>query len=164
MNSNMAQVKLMALHADTSKMSWTDAVVHFTNNGIPPEVVTRLKDLWEVTKTIGEQVYEIGKILVIKIIEFIMANPGMAIGAVLGAAVGSLTSMIPWIGVMIAPLATSIGAFFGAIAGHRLDKLAKGELNSYKDSSMFADLITIAKEFWKTIVEIFQALKEQLTK
>ena len=164
MNATMAQMDLMALQAETKGMKWLDAVVHFTNNGVPAEVVTRLQELWEVTKTIGEQVYEIGKILVMKIIEFIIANPGLAIGAVLGVAVGSLTNMIPWIGAIIAPVAMAIGGFFGAVAGHRLDKVAKGELSSYNDSSIFADLITLAKEFWKNLVEIFNALKEHFTK
>jgi len=164
MNANVASMELMVLQTETRGKEWLDAVVNFTNNGIPPEVVTRLQELWEVTKTIGEQVYEIGKILVLKIIDFIVANPGLAIGAVLGVAVGSLTSMIPWIGTIIGPLAMAISGFFGAIAGHRLDKMSKGELGSYKDSSLFADLITIAKEFWKNLVEIFNALKEHFAK
>ena len=159
MTENVAQMELMVLSNQNKGMKWLDAVVKLTNKDIPAEVVTRLQDLWETTKTISGQVYEVGKILVMKIIEFILANPKMAIGAVLGVAVGSLVNMIPWVGTMLAPLAMAIGAFFGAIAGHRLDKLAKGELTSYNDSSIFADLITIAKEFWKVIVEIFKALK-----
>lgn len=54
----------------------------------------------------------------------------------------------------------AISGFFGVVTGHRLDKIAQGELNSYEDSDIFADLITMSKEFWKTIVEIFNALKE----
>jgi hypothetical protein len=160
MNPNMAQIDLMVMQTEVKDKKWLDAVVEFTNKGVPPEVVMRLQELWEVTKTIGNQVYEVGKILVMKIIEFIMANPGMAIGVVLGVAVGSLTNMIPWIGTIMAPIAMAIGGFFGAVAGHRLDKLAKGEIKSYKDSSLFADLITTAKEFWRGLVEIFMALKE----
>lgn len=159
MNPTIAEAKLMALHANAVDMNWTDAVVNFTNNNVPVEVITRLKELWGTTKIIGEQVYEVGKILVMKIIEFILANPKMAIGAVIGAAVGSLTNAIPWIGSMLAPLSMAIGSFFGAVAGHRLDKIAKGELDSFNNSNIFADLITVAKEFWIVIVEIFKALK-----
>lgn len=164
MNANVAQIDLMVLQTEVKGKTWLEAVVHFTNNGVPQEVIMRLESLWDVTKKIGEQVYEIGKILVMKIIEFIIANPGLAIGAVLGVAVGSLTSMIPWVGTIIAPVAMSIGGFFGAVAGHRLDKIAKGELSSYRDSSLFADLITIAQEFWKGLAEIFNALKEHFIK
>jgi len=164
MNATLAQTDLMVLQAQTKGQQWLDAVVTFTNKGVPPEVITRLQELWEVTKTIGEQVFEIGKIIVIKLIDFIIANPSLAIGLALGAAIGSLTSMIPFIGPIIAPLATAIGAFFGAVAGHRLDKIAKGELDSFNSSNIFADAITIAKEFWKSIVEIFQALKEYFIK
>ena len=160
MNPTIAQAKLMALHADTADMNWTDAVVNFTNNNVPVEVITRLEELWGTTKIIGEQVYEIGKILVMKIIEFILANPKMAIGLVIGVAVGSLTNAIPWIGAIIAPLAMAIGGFFGAVTGHKLDKIAKGELDGFNNSNVFADLITLAKEFWMVIVEIFKALKE----
>jgi len=160
MNSNIAQMKLMALQADTKDISWVEAVVNFTNRGVPPEVVTRLKELWETTKSIGKQVYEVGKIIVMKIIQFITDNPNMAIGVLMGISIGSLINMIPWIGPILAPLAMVVGAFFGAVAGHRLDKIAKGEINDFKDGSVFADLITIAKASWKLIVDIFVALKE----
>ena len=163
MNENLAQMKLMGMQADTKNINWIEAVVNFTNNNVPAEVVTRLKELWETTKTIAGQVYEIGKILVMKIIEFILANPNMAIGAVIGVAIGSLTNMIPFIGTMLAPLAMAIGAFFGAVAGHRLDKLVKGEITSFKDSNIFADLISVSKEFWKLLSEVFQALKIHFT-
>lgn len=160
MNSNIAQMKLMALQADTKDITWIDAVVNFTNSGVPPEVVTRLKELWETTKSIGNQVYEVGKIIVMKIIQFIIDNPNMAIGLVIGVSIGSLTNMIPWIGSMLAPLAMAVGGFFGAVAGHRLDKVAKGEINNFQDGSIFTDLITMAKASWKLIVDIFSALKE----
>ncbi|MDH5392459.1 MAG: hypothetical protein OEY11_04635 [Gammaproteobacteria bacterium] len=160
MNPTIAQAKLMALHANTASLCWTDAVVNFTNNNVPVEVITRLEELWGTTKVIGNQVYEVGKILVMKIIEFIVANPQMAIGAVIGAAVGSLTHAIPWIGPMLAPLTMAIGSFFGAVAGHRLDKIAKGELDSFNNSNIFADLVTAAKAFWLGIVEIFKALRQ----
>jgi hypothetical protein len=160
MTQTIAQTKLMALHADAAQKEWTDAVVIFVNKNVPPEVVMRLKDLWDQTKKIGQQVYAIGKIIVMKIIDFIMRNPHALVGALIGVAVGSLFNMIPWIGPLIAPLAMAIGGAFGAIAGHRLDKLARGELDSYSDSELFADLITMAKEMWRGLSEIFSALKD----
>ncbi len=163
MNSNVAEIKLMALQADTKDITWVDAVVNFTNNGVPPEIITRLKELWETTKSIGEQVYEVGKIIVMKLIQFILDNRNMAIGLVLGIGVGSLINMIPWIGTILAPLAMAIGGFFGAIAGHRLDKIAKGDMNDLKDSDIFTDFITMAKEAWKLIVDIFSALKDHFS-
>jgi hypothetical protein len=164
MNANTAQMKLMALQSNTKDTNWIDAVVEFTNRGIPPEVVTRLQELWDVTKIIGGQVYEVGKILVMKIIEFILLNPKMVVGAVIGVAIGSLTNFIPFIGPMLAPLAIAVGLFFGAVAGHRLDKIAKGEMSGFHDTGILADLITMAQEFWRGIVEIFTALKEHFTK
>ena len=160
MNPNMAQIDLMGLQSKVADITWLDAVVNFTNNNVPPEVITRLKELWEVTKVIGKQVYAIGKIIVMQLIDFMLQNSGMAIGAVLGAALGSLVNIIPAIGPILAPVAIAIGTFMGTVAGHRLDKLAKGELASYSDTDIFADLITIAKEFWKHFVEIFRTLKD----
>jgi len=162
MNTDIAEMKLMVLESETKAMTWLDLVVILTNNGIPPEITMRLKEIWETTKNIGKQIFHIGKIIVTKIIEFVQANPNMAIGLVIGVAIGSLTSAIPWIGPILAPLTMVIGGFAGAISGHRLDKIAKGQMSEERGSDFFADLITMAKEFWRGIVEIFQALNEHL--
>ena len=42
--------------------------------GVPPEIVTRLEDLWKATKVIAGEVINVGRIIVIKILEFANEN------------------------------------------------------------------------------------------
>lgn len=160
MNVNTAQMDLMVSQVDIANKEWIDVVTILTNRGLPSEIVMRLEDLWHVTKIIGKQVYEIGKIIVMKIIDFVMKNPNMVIGAIIGMAVGSLANLIPIIGYLLAPLLMALGAAGFALAGHRLDKINKDEISSYQDSDLPTDMITMLKEMWKGLVEIFEALKE----
>lgn len=160
MNENIAQMKLMTMTSEYKEASWVSTVVRFTNLDLPPEITMRLKELWSVTKKIGGHAYEIGKILVLKILDFILAHPGIAIGILLGVVIGSLINMIPFIGSFLAPLALAVGLFFGILNGHRIDKIANGEMSSLKDSNFFRDLITAGKEFWVLLAEILDALKQ----
>jgi hypothetical protein len=162
MNASVAKTKLLILENEASEIDWIDAVVVFTNKNIPPEITMRLKDLLETTTTIGKHVYYIGKIIVFKIIEFIKENPNLAIGMAIGIAVGSLINIIPWIGSMLSSLSMAIGAAYGVIKGHALDKIAQGNFSAEVDSDMFKDLITLAKKFWKLVGEIFHTLQEYI--
>ena len=88
MNSNGVQAlkpeqgmfELTLLNAEISTTSFDDAVVDALDRGIPPELVTRLKDLWEQTKIIAGEIVAIGKIIVRQIIDFLKANPQLTVG------------------------------------------------------------------------------------
>ena len=152
-----ATVELTMLHADANNFSFSEIAADLATRAIPLEVVTRMQGLWDRTKIIAGEVITTGKIIVIKIWEFIKANPNMAIGVVIGAAIGALVNMIPFIGPWLAPIAMVIGATIGGLAGHRLDKIAGGETVT---GSIFEDLITAAKTLFKLLADIFNALKD----
>lgn len=131
-----ATFELFDLNSATQNLEWVDIVTMLNNRGAKLELVTRMQDLWEKTKIIAGEVVNVGRILVMKIWEFIKANPNMFLGIAIGAA---------------------IGATMGALAGHRLDKIEGGETVT---SSMFEDIITLAKHFFQFIADIFMALKD----
>ncbi len=158
MTTTEAKLELMMLNADTNNLDWTDMLTLLHSRGAPLELVTRMEDLWDVTKVIAGKVVNIGRVILLQIWEFVKANPTMILGAVIGAAIGSLASMIPFFGAFLAPIAMAIGTTIGALVGHRLDKVANGEFVS---GSIFEDLITAAKRFFQFIVDIFLALKDE---
>lgn len=155
MTAAEAKAEIAILHADAVKIDVTDLVVKFTNSGLAQEVITRMQELANVTKKIGETSINVGIIILQKIWEFVERNPGMTIGIVVGAAIGSLTSMIPLIGPMIAPITTALGAAMGGIVGHQADREATGQGGG--------TIISAAKEFFRLFAEIFNALRDYFT-
>lgn len=135
--------------------------------GVPRDIAYTIDELTDKAIIIGNKLYDIGKILLLKIIEFIKANPKMAIGIALGAAFAALSSMlagiVPFIGAWLAPIVSSITAWIaiplGAIIGHKLDKKAKGENPS---DSLIENAISLANEFLKLFADIFQAVKSEI--
>jgi len=152
-----ATVELTMLHADTTDFSFSEIAADLANRAIPLEVVTRMQGLWDKTKIIAGEVITTGRIIVIKIWEFIKANPNMAIGMVIGAAIGALVGLIPFIGAWLAPIAMAIGATVGGLTGGRMDDIASGIAVT---NTMFEDLISAAKKFYALLAEIFNALKD----
>jgi hypothetical protein len=152
-----ATFELFDLNSEVHNLEWVDIVTLLNNRGAKLELVTRMQDLWEKTKIIAGEVVNVGRILVMKIWEFVKANPNMFLGIAIGAAIGALANMIPFVGQILAPIAIAIGATVGALAGHRLDKIEGGETVT---GSMFEDIITLAKRFFKLLADIFMALKD----
>jgi hypothetical protein len=78
----------------------------------------------------------------------------------LGAAIGVLVHQVPYLGPFLSPIAMALGVSIGAVAGHRLDKRGKGQVEN-SDVNLIAisqDLIEIAKEFFKLLIDIFNAV------
>ncbi|WP_295404438.1 hypothetical protein [uncultured Thiocystis sp.] len=158
MTGTEAKLELMILNADTQALEWTDMATLLHGRGASLELVTRMQDLWEKTKVVGGVLVNIGRVIVLKIWEFMRANSNMVLGTVLGAALGALVNLIPWIGPLLAPIAMTIGITLGMLHGHRLDKLAEGQQVSY---SIIEDLITAAKRFFQLFADIFLALRDE---
>ncbi|MDE5832339.1 MAG: hypothetical protein K2H64_05045 [Desulfovibrio sp.] len=157
MNANVALKELITLDSRTGDMDMTDIMVWLGNRGIPVSVLTRMETLWDVTKKIGEKTARVGKIIILKIVEFIREHPNAAIGMALGASIGALSSMVPFIGPLLAPVATAIGAAYGFCVGAKLDYCSRSD-----PASPFEGLILIAKDFFKTLAEIFNTLKAEI--
>lgn len=155
-----AQLKLGLLNAQAMQMNKLDLITRFTNKNLPQEIVTRLEWLWEETKVVAGEVIQIGKIILMKIWEWVERNPNMVIGMAIGGAIGALTSLVPFIGPLLAPIATALGIVIGGLAGTRMDAKMEGQIVGTGSIQLVEDVIRMAKEFFKLLAAIFLGLKE----
>ena len=161
MNANaqtpaQATMELMLLSAEAESRSSSDWYAWLRERGLPEEAAIRLKDLAELAVDIGGRLVSIGKIILIKIIEFVKAHPNLAIGIAIGAAIGALVSMIPFLGPYLWPVATLVGVSLGAVAGHRLDMASKGKPGQANLNLILVsqDVIDLAKAFFQLLIDI----------
>jgi hypothetical protein len=115
-----------------------------------------LHNLIVKVQKISGKVIQIGKIILVKILEFIEEHfflvAGIGIGALLGSALASLIAAIPFVGPLLAPIAQVLGLTItgaGAIVGYRLDQVLPNVGKS---------LIDIAKEFFKFFQEVLRTI------
>ncbi len=151
-----ANLNLALWQAEADSMSSSELYAWLIDSGLPHEVAIRLHELIDVTKNVGNKVFTIGKIVVIKIIDFVKAHPflviGAGIGVALGTAVASLITSVPFIGQLLAPVAMALGITItavGAVVGHRMDKCFKG---------VGEDIFEIAKDFFKLVADVFNTI------
>jgi hypothetical protein len=159
-----ARLELALWQADADMSSSSDLYIRLTEIGLPTEVSIRLKALLEIVKPIGDKVISIGKIIALKLIEFIEQHPNLAAGIALGAAVSSLIASIPFLGPILAPIAMLLGITVGAIAGHRVDMAHGGRMNS--DLGLLAvaqDVIEIARAFFQLFIDILTTISAEFT-
>jgi hypothetical protein len=148
MKSEVALLELTVINAEAQQAeSFASAAKALLDRGLPPEVVTRLQDLWDKTKVIGGELVAVGKIIVMKIVDFFLANPGLAIGLVIGAAVAALVSAsIPFIGPLLSPLVVVLSTLYGY-------NIQLGG----RDSLLYST-VQLAVEFFKLLIDIFKAV------
>lgn len=143
--------ELTLINAEATTSNFDDVVVESLSRGIPAEIVTRLKEIWEKTKLVAGEVVAIGKIIVVQIIDFLKANPKLTIGIALGAAVSVLIAGIPLIGALLQPLSTWIATLYGAGVGAAI---AKGDYSG----SPLAAAIELAAKFFELLKNILNAV------
>ena len=160
-----ANLKMALWQVDADSVSSSELYVWLNDCGLPHEVMIRLHELASYTKKAGNKVLAVGKIVLLKIIEFVKAHPNLVIGAgigtALGAAVASLITSIPFLGPLLAPLAAALGltiTAFGAITRHRLDKRAQGKEVSGGIIGIAEDIIEIARVFFQLLIDVFNAV------
>lgn len=156
-SANEARLELNLFNSNILDLDRVDVFTRFTNTGVPQEVIFRLEELWEQTKVVGEKIIHIGKIILLEILKFIEKNPNLAIGVALGAAIGALVSLVPYLGHTLAPLTVAVGAMFGGAVGSRLDRNKK-PANWIEDISQEA--IILAKKFFELLASVFKALQD----
>lgn len=124
-----ALLKLTLWDAEAGSVKNSEVYAQLQELGLPEEVVSRLHELITATKKVGSKLFAYGKILVLKILEFVKANPFLVvsagISAVVGVAVTGLITSIPVVGLILAPVAIALGitiTVVGAVIGYRLDK------------------------------------------
>lgn len=154
MDNSEALFELSLLNAEKGESSFDEFFLWGSEKGIPTEVLTRLKSIWDFTKPIAGEVVSVGKIVVTAIADFIKANKHMMLGIALGAAVGALVASVPFLGPLLAPLATTLSAVYGAGVGAAL---GDGE-KTIDATHPIVVAITLAKKFMELLITIFQAL------
>jgi len=159
-----AELELFVLDATSNDVNKLDIISDFINKGLPIEIVTRLESLWDMTKTIADEVVSVGKIIIIKIWEFIKENSNLTIGIAVGVAIGSLINLVPFFGSFLAPICMLIGGIIGGVNGAKLDRIAQGEDISTNNSGIFENSIYIAKKFFELFADIFISLKDYFAK
>ena len=162
-----AKMELLALESRVSQFNELDFITDLTNKGLANEIVTRLQLIGEKVSYIADQSFQIGKIILMKLWDFIKENPNLTIGFAIGLGLailsGMIVNLVPYIGAWLAGIVTPLVALItipiGTLKGHRLDKLIKGEIVA---DSIMEDLITIVKKLWNLLVDIFKTLKDEI--
>jgi hypothetical protein len=153
LSSEQALFELSMLNAERLHSVFDDVVVEGLSRGVPPEILTRLKDIWEATQNIGGEIIAIGKIIVIEIINFLKANLTIVAGIAIAAAVSSLVLMIPFIGPLLHPLITLLATLYGAGIGAAMQK-------GNHSSSPLTAAIALADKFFELFILIMKAVSQ----
>ncbi|WP_066426932.1 hypothetical protein [Anabaena sp. 4-3] len=155
-SAGQANLKLALWNAAAESIKSSEIYAQLQQLRLPPEVISRLHEMLSFTKKIAGKVFAVGKIILIKILEFVKAHPflvaGAGIGAVVGAAIASLITSIPFIGQLLAPIAALLGVTItgvGAVVGHRLDKQFQG---------VGEDIFEIAQQFFALLSSVFNTI------
>ncbi len=158
MTKTQADLDLILLNAEVGSVASSDLYIWLRESGLPSEVAIRLKSLIDTTKKVADQVINIGKIILIKIIEFVKEHPNLATGIAVGVALGVIASMVPFLGSILSPIAIALGVSVGAIVGHRMDKTDKeNAVNTDLNltTTVTQDIIEIARYFFELLIDIF---------
>ncbi|PSN15837.1 hypothetical protein C7293_05510 [filamentous cyanobacterium CCT1] len=155
-SKGQANLQIAIWNKQAESSTSEELYVRIQKLGLPEEIVTRLHDLLLKVQQVAGRVIHIGKIILIKLLEFVEEHfflvAGAGIGAVLGAALAGLITSTPFVGQFLAPIAAALGltvTALGAIAGNELDKVIPNFGKS---------LIDAAKEFFKLFASILTAI------
>src|SRR5690554_3106324 len=154
-----ARMELMVLESRAKNFGGPEFDATFTNAGLPPEVVLRLKELWEETCRIGEKILRVGKLILMELARFVRENPNLAVGVALGAGVGALVAMVPVLGPFLAPLAALLGVVVGSVAGSRLDSGAEASEGTV---GIAQEAIIIARKFFESFAAIISTVSTEM--
>lgn len=155
-----SKLKLTLWNAEVESFDSRDFYIWLQDMGLPESVVMRLHDLAHKTVHMGKKVVSIGKVLLLKIINFVKENPclvaGAGIGTVFGAAIYTLINSLPMgLGQILEPIARILGlgaASLGASLGHSLDRELK---------SMSQSLQEAASSFFSLLANVLRSLANQ---
>lgn len=161
MRTAEAELELMILQGKAENAFRNSAHVyeHFVSLGLPKQLSIEFSSLYGATMKIGSQIVKIGKIILHHIFEFIQKNPNVAIGALIGLAIGALLNVIPIIGSLLSGLITPILVTVFALYGVRADKKNRGEYEVSGIPDAFKDIKYLANELWDLLGKIFDTLK-----
>ena len=154
--SQEALLELTLADAEAASAKFDDLLVEGINRGIPVEIMTRLSELWDQTRVVAGHLVNIGKVIVLRIFEFLKANPNLGVGAALGAAVGLFAaSAIPFLGVLITPLAVVIGALYGA-------GIAAARAEGINSTAPLDAALALAQAFFQMLLLVLDGVSEYI--
>lgn len=153
LSPEQALFELSMLNAEQLQTEFEEIVIEGMKRGIPAEILTRLKDLWEATQDIAGEIIAIGKIIVLAIIDFLKANPTLLAGMALGAAVSSLVLAIPFLGSLLLPLSMLLSTLYGAGVGAAMQE------GDYSASPITA-AIALANKFFELLSLILKGISQ----
>lgn len=157
-----AELELALMQAESDSMASSDLYIWLRECGLSPEIAVRLKELINMTQRIGNKVVSIGKLIVMKLREFITAHKGLAVGSLMGAAIASLVAAIPLLGSILAPLGALLGLTI-AVSGHQSDKQPTNSGNGVSLLALPQNLMEIARTYLDLFIETLQAAMAELT-
>lgn len=152
-----AELELALMQAESDSMASGDLYIWLRECGLSPEIAVRVKELVNVTQRIGNKVVSIGKLIVMKLRDFITAHKNLAIGTVLGAAIASLIAAMPLLGSLLAPLGALLGVTVAA-TGHQRDKHPDGNGKGVSLEELPQHLIEMARTYFDLFIETFQII------
>jgi ElaB/YqjD/DUF883 family membrane-anchored ribosome-binding protein len=167
MNTAQGKMELLVLQAKAEQINEADFIADLVNKGLGADVIARLQILSEKVAYIGDQIIKVGKIILMKLWEFIKENPFMSIGIAIGVALTALTSLIVgWI-PFLGPILTGITALViiptTISMGMSLDKL----IEKIKHEERLGDtpleqLYEGAIKLFSLLGDIFKSVKNEL--
>ena len=148
-------LELTLLNAEASEARFDDLVVDAVSRGIPVELVTRLRELWDTVQLVAGEAIAIGRIVVSQIIDFLKRNPKLSLGLALGAAIAVLVGGIPIIGSLLQPLSSWVATLYGAGVGAAMEQ---GDFSG----SPYTAAIELANKFFELLVLVFRSVTSHL--
>lgn len=161
MSRSQAALEIALLQVEANSISSSDLYIWLRECGLPSEIAVRLKDLIGVTRRIGDKLVCVGKLIIVKLMEFIKKHPGLVVGVAVGAVLSTLIVAIPFLGPLLAPIAIPLGVTVGAVSGHRIDTGISADEGTGL-IHVTQDVIEIVQAFFQLFIETFQALTDEI--
>lgn len=124
--------------------------------GLPENIVSMLHDLILKVERVGQKVIAIGKIILMKLLEFLEKHiglvAGIGIGVLLSSALVALMGSVPIFGALLQPIAKALGIVItatGAVLGQKVDTILP---------DLGKTLLDIARDFFQLLVDIFRTI------
>jgi len=181
LNPSQARLKLAILNKQAeAKNSW-EFYSEMRTLGLPDEVIEILQKVLKVTSKVAGTVISIGKIIVIKLVEYVAKHPlqvaGLAVGLgatyALGVALSGLFALVPtlphWMG--IGPLLTKLAmiipnlcktVFVPAMILSPVVGCVAGEIFDKKYPEVSESLQEIARDFFELFAQIMNSIRDEI--
>jgi hypothetical protein len=178
---SQARLKLTILNKHAEAKNSYELYSEMKNLGLPDEVIEILSRISKVTSKVAGKIISIGKIIVIKLLEYVAKHPlqvvGLAVGLsatyALGVALHGIFALVPalakWkiIGGLLSKLALLTAnlcqtifmpiRLLAPVAG-----IVAGEISDTKYPEVSESLQQIAKDFFEFFAQLINAIKNEL--